>query len=59
MIEIFSLAANISEDRHLPCFTRILVKDVPLQILIGWSGETGRLLNLPPPIRKKIKWLGF
>jgi hypothetical protein len=54
MSEIFSLAVSISEVRYLPWFTKILVKDVPLQILIGWSGQTGRLHNLSPPIRKKI-----
>jgi hypothetical protein len=53
MSEIFSLIASFSEVRHLPWLTKILAKDVPLQILIGWSGESGGLLNLPPPIRKK------
>jgi hypothetical protein len=54
-----SVLASISEDMHLSWFTKILAKDDPLQILIGWTGQAGRLLNLTLPIRKKIKWLGF
>jgi hypothetical protein len=37
MSEIFSVAASISENRHLSWFTKILAKDVPIQILIGWT----------------------
>jgi hypothetical protein len=33
--ENFSVPLRITEDRHLPWFTKILAKDVPLQILIG------------------------
>jgi hypothetical protein len=33
--------------------TKIQGKDVPLQILIGWTRQAGRLLNLSPPIRRK------
>jgi hypothetical protein len=47
--------------RHLPWFAKILVKVVPLLILMGWTWQPGRLLNLPPPIRKKSsgRVLGF
>jgi hypothetical protein len=48
-----SVPANISENRHLPWFTKIRVKDVRLQILIGWTGRSGRMLNLAPPIGGK------
>jgi hypothetical protein len=51
--EFFSVPASISEGKHLPWFTKFLVKDVPLQILIGWTRKAGRVLNLPPPIREK------
>jgi hypothetical protein len=34
--------------------TKFRAKDVPLLILIGWTGQAGRLLNLSPPIRKNI-----
>jgi hypothetical protein len=36
----------------VPWFTKILAKDVPLQISIGWTRQAGRLLNLPLPIGK-------
>jgi hypothetical protein len=52
--EIFSLPTSISEDRHLPWFTKILAKDAPLQILIWWTGQAGRLLNFSPPISKNL-----
>jgi hypothetical protein len=32
--------------KHLPWFTTILANDVPIQILIGWTGQAGRLLCL-------------
>jgi hypothetical protein len=51
--EFFSVPASISKVRHLPRFTIILVKDVPLQILIGWTEQTWGLLNVPPAIREK------
>jgi hypothetical protein len=45
--------ASISEDRQLPYFKKILAKDVTLYVLIGWTGQAGRLHH---PIReKKIK----
>jgi hypothetical protein len=50
--EIFSVPASIPEDTHPHWVTKILAKDIPLQILIGWTGQAGRLLNLPSPIRK-------
>jgi hypothetical protein len=50
--EIFSLPANISGDRRVPWLTKILAKDVPPLILIGWTRQAWRLLDLPPPIRK-------
>jgi hypothetical protein len=49
---MFSLPASICGVRHLPWFARILVKVVPLMILMSWTQQAGRLLNLPP-IRKQ------
>jgi hypothetical protein len=34
--------------------TKIQAKDIPLQILIGCTGQAGRLINLSTPIRKEI-----
>jgi hypothetical protein len=36
-----------------PDFTYFWVKDIPLQILIGWTGQTGRLLNQYSSVREK------
>jgi hypothetical protein len=52
--EFFHVPASISEGRHLPWFYKLLVKDIPLQIFNGWNRQAERLINLHPPIIKKI-----
>jgi hypothetical protein len=47
--EVFSVRASASEDRHLTWFTNVQEKAIPHQILIGWTGRAGSLLNLHPP----------
>jgi hypothetical protein len=57
--KFFSVPASISEHRHLPWFYEFLAKDIPLQILIGWTRQNDRLLNLNSSIRKKSSGWGL
>jgi hypothetical protein len=50
--EVFSDPSSGSEGRHLTWYRDVQRKAVLHQILIGWTGRAGSLLNLHLPIRK-------
>jgi hypothetical protein len=50
--EIFRVFQPASLKIGICCGLQKFCRKVPLQIVIGWTGQAGRLLNLPPPIRK-------
>jgi hypothetical protein len=50
MSENFGVSRHLGE--HLTWLPEIQAKDVPLPIVIGWTGQAGKLIELSPPIRK-------